>query len=474
MKPDVVQDIKAKFSWKEREKLTVTKLLSAGEYVAAQERYELRCADWWSKSDYETEKKRVSFKRSFDDAVASRSLAKLDELYQNRPDAVSMSLEDFLRRKLPVVRKVVDEFEPALDLEQIRAIALPSERLLVQARAGSGKTRTICARAVLAIQDESLTPNQVLILAFNKAAASEVRNRVLKKLDTDDYQNARTFHSLAHRLVNPMEKLLFDEGEEPSMAEQSKFVQRLLERILNPAFKEQMVEFFRKELTEIERIGRDLPPGEYFSFRRSLEYVTLNNERVKSNGEKFIADFLFEHGIPYVYEKVWEWKADFLESNSPYKPDFSIVVNGKDYVLEHWALDPDDPEATVPKHWDMSTREYRELIRHKRNWASKKEVSLLETHTGMKKHGRRAFELHLEAILGRAGIRQGGQEIGHVGVLVTDHPVLPDRPRRPRQHERHRVPAPVGHELVQPERRVAGHGPTPRVMRPSGRPAASR
>ena len=235
------------------------------------------------------------------------------------------------------------------------------------------KTRTICARAVLAIQDESLTPNQVLILAFNKAAASEVRERVHKKLDTDKYQNARTFHSLAHRLVNPMEKLLFDEGEELSMAEQSKFVQHLLERILNPAFKERMVEFFRKELTEIERIGRDLPSDEYLSFRRSLEHITLDGKRVKSSGEKFVADFLFEHGIRYTYEKVWAWKADLLGSNTHYKPDFSILVNGKDYVLEHWALDPDDPEETVPEHWDMSTREYREQIRRKRNfWGLKK------------------------------------------------------------------------------------------------------
>lgn len=384
----------------------VTDLLNAGEYVAAQKLYDSKCADWWSKSDFEMERERASFNRSFNDALASRSLAKLDELYRNRPDAGSMSLKDFLHRKLPVVRKVVGEFEPAMDEEQIRAIALPSERLLVQARAGSGKTRTICARAVLAIQDESLTTNQVLILAFNKAAAGEVQERVHKKLDTDDYRNARTFHSLAYRLVSPMEKLLFDEGEEPSVSEQSKFVQRLLERILNPAFKERLVEFFRKELTEIERIGRDLPPGEYFSFRRSLEHITLKGKRVKSNGEKFIADFLFEHGIPYEYEKVWEWKPDFLGSKTPYKPDFSILMNGKDYVLEHWSLAPGDPDATLPEHWDMSASEYREQIRSKRDfWALKKEVPFLETHTGMMRNGRDVFESHLAAVLDRGGIQ---------------------------------------------------------------------
>ena len=387
-----------------REKVTI--LLYEGRVQEAQDLYDSKCADWWSKSDYELAKKRASFNRSFNDALASGSLAKLDEMYRSRPDAVGMSLDDFLRRKQPVVRKIVDEFESALDQEQIRAIAHPSERLLVQARAGSGKTRTICARSVLAIRDESLTPNQVLILAFNKAAAGEVRKRVHKKLDTDEYQNARTFHSLAHRLVNPMEKPLFDEGEEPSVSKQSKFVQRLLERILNPAFKERLVEFFRKELTEIERIGRDLPPEEYFPFRRSLEHVTLDGKRVKSNGEKFIADFLFEHRVPYVYEKVWAWKSDFLGSNTPYKPDFSICVNGKDYVLEHWALNPNDPEATLPKHWGTSTRQYREQIRRKRQyWASRKEISFLETHTGMMKDGRKAFELHLAVALKSVGIR---------------------------------------------------------------------
>ena len=414
-------------------KRRITGLLNVGKCDAARELYELKCTGWWPKSDYEakeeraradirkrtkrtshvwskppyeTEKKRASFNRSFNDALASGSLAKLDELYRNRPDAVSMSLENFLHHKSPVVRKVLDEFESVLDREQILSIAHPAERLLVQARAGSGKTRTICARAALAIQDESLTPNQVLILAFNKAAASEVRMRVHKKLDTDEYQNARTFHSCAYRLVNPGEELLFDEGEEPSVAGQSSFIQRLLERILNPAFKERMVEFFRKELTEIERIGRNLPPEEYFSFRRSLEHITLEGKRVKSNGEKFIADFLFEHDIPYAYEKVWEWKADFLGPNTPYRPDFSILMNGNDYVLEHWALNPNDPEATLPKHWGISTGQYREQIRRKRQyWASRKEISFLETHTGMMKDGRKAFELHLAVALKSGGIR---------------------------------------------------------------------
>jgi hypothetical protein len=87
-----------------------------------------------------------------------------------------------------------------------------------------------------------------------------------------------------------------------------------------------------------------LPPNDYLIFRRSLELVTLDGKRVKSNGEKFIADFLFEHGIEYRYERPWAWKADFLDG-SVYRPDFSIVHGGYDYILEHWAIEPENPTS---------------------------------------------------------------------------------------------------------------------------------
>ncbi|MBK7990917.1 MAG: hypothetical protein IPK05_13725 [Comamonadaceae bacterium] len=124
-----------------------------------------------------------------------------------------------------------------------------------------------------------------MILAFNKAAALTVKQRLEEGGLIKDYRNARTFHSLAYQLVKPRKKLLFDAGGEPSKRDQSRFAQRMMQRILNPAFKEAMVEFFRQELEQIEDLGRDLPPNDYLIFRRSLELVTLDGKRVKSNGE---------------------------------------------------------------------------------------------------------------------------------------------------------------------------------------------
>ena len=339
----------------------------------------------------------------FLEAYHRGALTDLDALFENRPEPKELTSDDFIVLKQPIVRKRLAAVGIHLDDEQERAITHPARRLLISARAGSGKTHTLCARAVLAIQDENLDPNQALILAFNKGAAREAKDRVRNMGGLLGYDNARTFHSLAYQLVKPKRTLLFDAGGHPSEREQTLFVQRMMSRILNPAFKEQMVEFFRKELEQVEQIGRDLSPEDYQTFRRALEHVTLKGERVKSNGEKFIADFLFEHDVVYRYERVWEWKTDCLDGG-PYRPDFSLLANGKDYILEHWALDPDDRGARLPEDWAISTFEYRLQVFAKREFWRSKGVVLLETHAGMMRNGREEFERQLKRTLEGAGI----------------------------------------------------------------------
>ncbi|WP_084684829.1 UvrD-helicase domain-containing protein [Methylohalobius crimeensis] len=388
---------------RERLREQVRDLLDAAKYVEADRLYQERCSDWWNRSDYEARKIRARFIQRFKKTYHRGALAELDMLYINRPPSVHFSMEKFIARKLPKIRNHLAPIGIQLDEEQEQALARPESRLLIKARAGSGKTRTLCARAVLTIRDEKLDPNQVLILAFNKDAAAEVRSRVQRMAEVPDFENARTFHSLAYQLVKPNKKLLFDAGGHPSKREQGRFVQRMMQRILNPAFKEAMVEFFRKELEQVKDLGRDLPPNEYFVFRRAMEMVTLGGDRVKSNGEKFIADFLFEHGIEYRYERAWQWKSDFLDGGA-YRPDFSIVANGRDYILEHWAIDPDDRSAEVPEHWDISTDQYRRQIHAKRRFWQSRGIPLLETHAGLIREGREAFERRLGSILQRAGI----------------------------------------------------------------------
>lgn len=379
-------------------------LLESGELVKANELYNKKCKDWWPESDFLKQKEISLYVKNISEVYKYGSLSNLDFTFSSRPSDINLSASEFIELKAPKTALKLESIDVILDIEQLRANCRPESRFLIKARAGSGKTKTLCARAALAILDENLNPNQVLILAFNKPAAAEARKRVQKMTGEINYKNARTFHSLAYQLVKSKKGLLFDEGGDPSEKEQSRFVQRLLHKILNPAFKESMLEFFRKELIQIESIGRDLPESEYLIFRRAMELVSLNGERVKSNGEKFIADFLFEHGIEYRYEKAWDWKCDFL-NGTVYKPDFSIIFNGCDYIIEHWGINLDDVNSEVPDHWTTKTEDYRHQINKKRIFWKEKNIKLIETHLGHLKHGRDSFEKNLRDILERNGIQ---------------------------------------------------------------------
>jgi hypothetical protein len=227
-------------------KYKVLSLLEAGDFHEANAYFYEHCIQWWKGDDYQLEKAKYQFLQEFVKTYLDRSLTELDALFNSHPGSSNLSSEDYILLKLPKIENTLSKLGINLDEEQLRANAIPEKRLLIKARAGSGKTRTLCARASLSITDENLDPNQVLVLAFNKSAASEVQQRIQKMSNVSGYSNARTFHSLAYQLVKPKKKLLFDEGGHPSQREQSRFVQAMMQRILNPAFKEKMVQFFRQ------------------------------------------------------------------------------------------------------------------------------------------------------------------------------------------------------------------------------------
>ncbi len=318
-----------------------------------------------------------------------------------------MPAADYAQVKVPKLRIRLARLGMSLNDEQLTACALPSRHRLVRARAGSGKTRTLAALAALTIYDESLNPDQVLVLAFNKKAAHEIGDRVRGAAGIDDFRNARTFHSLAYQLADHAgRELIFDDGNlSPSRRKQTGFVERLIGSIINPAFRERLYEFFRRELEQLDKLGSSLSGEEYVAFRRAMTDYTLGGDTVKSNGEKFIADFLFEHGIAYKYEKVWSWERQERLRGSPYRPDFSIIDGGREVIIEHWAINPEDRFAQLPDWWATKTQDYLDQIDAKRAFWAGRRVLLLETHSAMLAAGREAFERSLKAQLERAGIQ---------------------------------------------------------------------
>lgn len=95
-----------------------------------------------------------------------------------------------------------------LNLAQKEAVLSTEGAVLVLAGAGAGKTRVIVER-ILEITRKGVAPQQILAITFTNKAASEMRERVLKRLPpTDGVPFISTFHSLGLHIIKEHSRTL--------------------------------------------------------------------------------------------------------------------------------------------------------------------------------------------------------------------------------------------------------------------------
>lgn len=262
----------------------------------------------------------------------------------------------------------VTRFPP--DAEQASAIGALGKDVLVSARAGSGKTQTVSAKVALLCSKYNVHPDEVLVLTFNKMAAESMKSKI--RTFVPGFENAVTFHSWANSIVRPApESLIFDNKGEFSQKAYSNFVKEVIELVVleDPDVKNGIYKFFRDENTALDEGVSETKQfkseDERYFYLRNLTETTLSGVHVKSRGEKWIADFLFEHDIEFYYEQQLTWKK--IE-NVLYRPDFTLNIGGKKYIIEHWGIDEADPNHSVPLHWNKTWQQYHSEMCDKRNF----------------------------------------------------------------------------------------------------------
>lgn len=250
-----------------------------------------------------------------------------------------------------------------LDGDQAAAVAPTSGDVKVVARAGSGKTRTLIARAVFLQRHCGVSPREQLLLAFNRKAATEIKDR-LALLVGDELPHVMTFHALAYALVHPDEDLVFDDPRSGGDG-LSREVQEVIDKHIRSdehrdIIREVMLAHFRDDWERIEDGRIELPIGEFLAHRRSLPRETLAGETVKSFGERVIANALFENDVRYAYERSHRW------NGVNYKPDFTIAAPGGGLVIEYFGLegDPDYDEMTIAKRAYWQARDGWTLLEY--------------------------------------------------------------------------------------------------------------
>ena len=216
-------------------------------------------------------------------------------------------------------------------------------RVQVIASAGSGKTSVMVARAAYAIERGFAAPDQILLLAFNKAAATELQVRINERLTALGLNSqglrASTFHAFGLDVIGratgrkPRPAPWLDNGQDVGM------VSRIIDELRDgsPDFR------FKWDLFRLlyARVSDEPDAKEYDGWdpeRRQAGFNTFRGEVVKSEGERMIADWLYLNGVDYRYEQPYVHDVA-SESHSQYRPDFFYPE--VEVWHEHWALGHD-------------------------------------------------------------------------------------------------------------------------------------
>lgn len=301
-------------------------------------------------------------------------------IMSGRLEVLAQRNRRFVEGELLAHRAFFDTVEntPLTQEQRIASIVMDDRNLLVAA-AGSGKTSTVVGKVGYALRTGLAAPHEILVLAFNNAAAGELDDRIKGRLGghlAGRMVKVKTFHALG------VEVIAEATGKKPSVANfasggeiiDGQLMSELVEYLLasDPDFAARWLLFLlvcrkqAKDPAEFESV-RDWQAyvnatGDYRDGQSG--YLTLNGELVKSQGELAIANWLFMNSVGYQYERPYQYETADREYRQ-YKPDFYFPAI--DCYLEHYALDANgNPPAAFGAKYRASMDWKRRLHEEKR------------------------------------------------------------------------------------------------------------
>ena len=278
--------------------------------------------------------------------------------------------DSYVADKIGQVKSVAQDISSyGLTDEQAKAVATDEDVTLVLAGAGTGKTVVITSKIAHLVRNQGLPPEKILVLAFNRDAAQEIRERLPADLQR---ANVQTFHAFGLQVIA-------SQGTAPTVSTMAS----------DPFALVKAIEAFLADLVNDPDVGNvairlmaNMPAdykapfdfrneGEYQRYIREVELRSLSGDLVKSFEELAIANWLTQNGVPFRYERVYPENTRSRDYRQ-YQPDFWIP--GHDIYIEHFSLNED---GAAPRGWTG----YAEGVQWKRQKHQEKGTTLIETYS---------------------------------------------------------------------------------------------
>lgn len=300
--------------------------------------------------------------------------------YQEGEELIEKHNAEFIKEEIIRFSELFESLESyPLTEEQRRAIVIDEECNLIVAGAGSGKTSTIIGKVIYLIEKGLASPEDILLIAFNRDVASEMDERINRQFDLK--LKVKTFHSLG------LEIIAESKNEKPSISElavdrvklPTKILEFIKNRMNDEDFARTISEYFIYYYLPYKSMFEFNSYGEYVDYLRRFEIRSIKGDLVKSFEECDIANFLYINGVEYIYEKAYEVKTANAKYRQ-YKPDFFLPNHG--IYIEHFGIDRDGRTAPY-----ISQVDYHKAMKWKRNIHKENETVLIETYSYEKQEG---------------------------------------------------------------------------------------
>jgi DNA helicase IV len=328
-----------------------------------------------------------------------RDIDKLLYYSNNATDLRKTFNNEFFKKELKSQKSFFDNIEGhSLDYQQRKAVITNEDNNLVIAGAGTGKTTTIVGKASYLISRYKVNPNKILLISFTNKACDSLKFRIQNKINSDI--SVKTFHKFGLDIISEVK------NERPSILDLStkeilevfgSFFNSLIE---NRKYLKVVNHYFFYYLKPYKSDNDFTCEGDriqYLKDQNLFGYKIVQNEdstgsiyeyreRLKSQEEVEIANFLFFNGINYIYEERYEYKTASKKFGQ-YKPDFYLPEYA--IYIEHFAL---DEKGNVPNWFkgdetQTAQEKYCNGIEWKRQLHEEKSTVLIETYSWERKKG---------------------------------------------------------------------------------------
>ncbi|MBA6348337.1 UvrD-helicase domain-containing protein [Colwellia sp. BRX8-9] len=282
---------------------------------------------------------------------------------------------EYEKKMLNIQKDFFDGIESnPLTVEQRLGVIRNNDRNLVLAAAGTGKTSVMVAKALSLIVHDKIPAERILVLAYNNAAAKELKDRLEERKESFGLLCASptimTFHALGLKILkdSKISTRLSIFSEDPIQLE-IWFSKWLVKYICqSPRAMRNFIDLSYQPSNPYEFSSQE----EYENHVRDNEYRTLKGELVKGYQELLIANWFFLNSIEYEYEPKYVSKRR-IEIGFDYKPDFKI--SNSDIYLEHFGISRDGSTRA-----DIDAKQYNEHMISKRALHEECETTLIETY----------------------------------------------------------------------------------------------